>query len=133
MAMGDGHKTLEYWNKLGDVNRAMYDKLKKFPRPPLPTNARRSRKFFVKMVNFYRHWAEVLPDSAARLKDLDVKDVDPELIVLVTADAMIMESIADELRSSRAGRRSRSLDHLRHGKDHEKVLRQRRADDRPGL
>ncbi|HVX64719.1 MAG TPA: trypsin-like peptidase domain-containing protein [Pirellulales bacterium] len=99
LAMGDGHKTLEYWNKLGDVNRAMYDKLKKFPRPPLPTNARRSRKFFVKMVNFYRHWAEVLPDSAARLKDLDVKDVDPELILLVTADAMIMESIADELRS----------------------------------
>lgn len=110
LAMGDGQKTLEYWNKIGDVNRAMYAKLKKFPRPPLPKTARRSRNFAVKMENFYRHWAEVLPEASAKLKNLDVKDVDPELVVLVTADAMIMESIAEELRglalAAEAGRLS---------------------------
>ncbi len=108
LAMGDGKRTLEYWKQIGEVNRTMYDKLKKVPRPALPTSFKKSRNFGQKVMNFYRKWAEILPESASQLKDLDVKDVDPELVLLVTADAMMMESIAEDLRalalSAEAGR-----------------------------
>jgi len=99
LAGGDGQRTLDYWLKLGEINRKMFDRLKKIGRVPLPVTAKKSRSYNTKMAAFYRKWAEILPESAAQLKDLDVKQVDPELILVVTADAMTMESIAEDLRN----------------------------------
>ncbi|HUY87434.1 MAG TPA: trypsin-like peptidase domain-containing protein [Pirellulales bacterium] len=98
-APGDPQKTLAYWEQVGKINRSMYKRVKKIGRPALPVGGRNPRGFAIKMAVYYRKLAEVLPDYAARLKDIDVKDVDLELVALVTADAMIMEGIAEDLRS----------------------------------
>lgn len=98
-APGDPQKTLAYWEQVGKVNRSMYKRVKKIARPALPVGGRNPKGFAVKMAAYYRKLAEILPDYAARLKDIDVKDVDVELVALVTADAMIMEGVAEELRS----------------------------------
>ena len=97
IASGDPHRTLEYWNEIGKVNRAMYKRMKKLARPAIAPG-KRTRAFSNKMAGYYRKLAEILPEFAARLKDLDVKGVDTELVALATADAMVMESIAEDLR-----------------------------------
>ena len=96
-AAGDPKRTLDYWTQIGKVNRTMYGRLKKVARPSL-SGAKNAQRLKVKMAGYYRKLAEILPEYAARLKDLDVKQVDGELVAVVTADAMIMESIAEDLR-----------------------------------
>lgn len=95
-AAGDPQKTLDYWLELGKINRSMYNRVKKLVRPAIaPT--KRTGSFFAKMAGYYRKLAEILPEHAARIKDLDVKGVDQELVALATADALVMQRIADSL------------------------------------
>lgn len=93
---GDAQKTLDYWLAIGKINRSMYNRVKKLARPAIAPS-KRNRSFFSKMAGYYRKLAEILPEYSARLKDLDVKGVDTELVALATADAMVMESIAEDL------------------------------------
>lgn len=93
---GDAQKTLDYWLEIGKINRSMYNRVKKLARPAIAPS-KRNRSFFSKMAGYYRKLAEILPEYSARLKDLDVKGVDTELVALATADAMVMESIAEDL------------------------------------
>lgn len=95
-AAGDPQKTLDYWLELGKINRSMYSRVKKLVRPAF-TPSKRTNSFFGKMAGYYRKLAEILPEHAAQIKDLDVKGVDQELVALATADALVMQRIADDL------------------------------------
>jgi S1-C subfamily serine protease len=93
---GEPQRTLDYWLEIGKINRSMYSRVKKVARPAL-SPGKGTRSFYNKMAGYYRKLAEILPAYAARLKDLDVKGVDTELVALATADAIVMESIAEDL------------------------------------
>lgn len=95
---GPADKTLAYWNEIGKINRALYDRLKRTPRPHIPPLRKRSPAFFTKLAAYYKKVADFLPDTAHKLRNLDIAGVDGDLVLVATNDALQLENIASTLR-----------------------------------
>ncbi|HEV3004774.1 MAG TPA: trypsin-like peptidase domain-containing protein [Pirellulales bacterium] len=50
-SLGDGARTVAYWNDLGQINRTLHSRLKNTKRPSLPANKAKVKSFFAKMEN----------------------------------------------------------------------------------
>lgn len=98
-AAGAGERTLEYWEEVSRINRALAGRIKKLRQPPLPTNRQKLLELFPKLAGIYQKLGDWLPESAAKLKNLKIDDVDEELVALVAVDAIFLEKIAEEFRS----------------------------------
>ncbi|HEV3344489.1 MAG TPA: trypsin-like peptidase domain-containing protein, partial [Pirellulales bacterium] len=96
---GDSEKTLVYWNEIGKINRALFDRLRRTPRPHVPPLRKRTSLFFAKLAVYYKKVADFLPDTAHKLRELDMKGVDGDLVLLATADALQLEQTANDLRT----------------------------------
>lgn len=97
-AAGGGEKTLAYWNEIGKINRSLFDRLKHTPRPHVPPRNKRTPMFFSKLSAYYKKVADFLPDTAHKLRNLDMTGVDGNLVLLATADALQLEQTANDLR-----------------------------------
>ncbi|HET6879489.1 MAG TPA: trypsin-like peptidase domain-containing protein [Pirellulales bacterium] len=95
---GPVDKTLAYWNEIGKINRALYDRLKRTPRPHIPPRGKRTPAFFVKLAGYYKKVADFLPESAHKLRNLDMAGVDADLVLTATNDALHLENTASTLR-----------------------------------
>ena len=95
---GNGRRTLEYWEEVSKINRALANRLKTVRQPPIPTTQRQLVALFPKLAGTYKKLGDMLPETAARLKALKIDDVDEELVALVTVDAILLEKIGAEAR-----------------------------------
>jgi S1-C subfamily serine protease len=95
---GDSDKTLAYWNEIGKINRSLFDRLRHTSRPHVPSARKRTPGFFAKLAVYYKRVADFLPDTAHKLRELDMAGVDGDLVALATADALQLEQTAAELR-----------------------------------
>lgn len=98
-AAGLGGRTLEYWEDVSRINRALAGRIKKLRPPPLPADRQKLLMLFPKLAGIYQKLGDWLPETAVKLKDLKIDDVDRELVALVAADAIYLEKIAEEFRS----------------------------------
>lgn len=98
LAAGSAERTLEYWNEAARINRGLSNRLRKIRQPAVPNNARQLMALFPKLAGIYKKMAEYFPDAARKLKALKIDDVDQELVVLVTGDAIVLEHLGDEVR-----------------------------------
>lgn len=96
---GAGDRTLEYWEEVSRINRALAARIKKLRQPPLPTNRKKLLELFPKLAGIYRKLGDMLPETAAKLKHLKIDDVDEELVALVAVDAIYLEKLAESFRS----------------------------------
>lgn len=95
---GPADKTLAYWDEIGKINRALYDRVRRTPRPHVPPLRKRSPAFFTKLAAYYKKVADFLPDTAHKLRNLDIAGVDGDLVLVATNDALQLENIARTLR-----------------------------------
>ncbi len=96
---GAGDRTLEYWEEVSRINRALAARIKKLRQPPLPTNRKKLLELFPKLAGIYQKLGDMLPETAAKLKNLKIDDVDEELVALVAVDAIYLEKLAESFRS----------------------------------
>ncbi|HWB09628.1 MAG TPA: trypsin-like peptidase domain-containing protein [Pirellulales bacterium] len=98
VSAGTSEKTLAYWNEIGKINRTLFDRLRHTPRPHVPPLKKRTAAFFAKLAVYYKKVADFLPETAHKLRALDMAGVDGDVVLLVTADAFQLEQTADDLR-----------------------------------
>jgi len=113
VAAGSKSRTLEYWEQVSKINRALANRLKTVRQPPIPTGKVTKAQvmaLFPKLAGTYKKLADMLPESAARLKALKIDDVDSELVALVTVDALVLEKIGQEARELSADAKNFTLE-----------------------
>lgn len=98
LAAGSAERTLEYWNEAARINRGLSNRLRKIRQPAVPNNVRQLMALFPKLAGIYKKMAEYFPDTARKLKALKIDDVDQELVVLVTGDAIYLDHLGDVVR-----------------------------------
>lgn len=98
LAAGSAERTLEYWNEAARINRGLSNRLRKIRQPAVPNNVRQLLALFPKLAGIYKKMAEYFPDTARKLKALKIDDVDQELVVLVTGDAIYLDHLGDVVR-----------------------------------
>lgn len=98
LAAGTAERTLEYWNEAARINRGLSNRLRKIRQPAVPNNVRQLMALFPKLAGIYKKMADYFPDAARKLKALKIDDVDQELVVLVTNDAIFLEHLGDLVR-----------------------------------
>jgi hypothetical protein len=97
-SLGDGARTVAYWNDLGQINRTLHSRLKNTKRPSLPANKAKVKSFFAKMENYYKDLAEIAAATSKKIKALDHSGVDGELVGLATVDAVCLDELAEAFR-----------------------------------
>ncbi len=98
LAAGMPKRTLEYWEEASRINRALAGRIKKLKQPPIPDDRERLIAMFPKISGTCKKLGDMMPEAAAKLKALQIDDVDEELVRLVTVDALTMEKIGENLR-----------------------------------
>jgi hypothetical protein len=98
LAAGRAERTLEYWNEAARINRSLSARLKKIRQPEVPNNKSKLMALFPKLAGIYKKMGEYFPDTASKLKALKIDDVDQELVVLVTSDAVVLEKLGEVVR-----------------------------------
>jgi S1-C subfamily serine protease len=112
VAAGNGRRTLEYWNEVSTINRNLHKRLKAIRQPNMPKTDQQLRALFPKLAGIYKKMGDMLPETAAKLKALEIKDVDGDLVALVTVDALVLDKYGQEIRDMSVDAKNLRLERL---------------------